>query len=627
MSDQPPDSLPVIRLKKTRSPGFAARVWRDSRVAKLEPLHERDPATIGPYQVVAHLGSGGMGRVYLAQDAGAIVAIKMLSAGAARSPEMRTRFEREVSALKQIQSPFVAAIVDSDVLADEVWFAVEFVNGTGLDELSDSDGLLSAGQWAETLIGSLLALASVHDWDIIHRDIKPGNILLSARGPQLIDFGIGQSPNETSVTRTGVFAGRPAWLSPDVFLDDEITHKADIFSLASTMVFALTGQSPWGATSTRVPQIIKRLNEDPPSLEQVPSVYKSLLTRMLDKDPTTRPDARECLGEAWELTPEASRERVRWWIRLARTEGRDIPDDTKATLQLDEAEVSERLILQAKETATSIRQEATVEAQQDAYAIVTAAQKQAEQIRQEAEKLAQERHEEAEKALQRARDKAEALSARAERATRKPPRRVEPRQQPITTPSTQPRSSKARLSGPSIAIGAATATVLVGALGFLWNGLGLTNATQSDSVASAPTPAVGEQDSSNSSDSQSSLPRRLPAAVFPENATTVDVGTPIRIGLDPKNEAIGTVEPVRARLVAIGGEPLQSSCNDAFSLPNNSETKSFETSCVFETENIYRLEVRWAVGGTSSAGVWTIQYKSLITSFKVNGQIGPDGND
>lgn len=583
----------------------------------MEPLHERDPSTIGPYKVIAHLGSGGMGRVFLAQHAGASVAIKILSAGASRSPDMRTRFEREVSALKKIRSPFVPAIVDSDVLADEVWFAVEFVNGTGLDELSEEQRLLTEREWTETLIGSLLALASVHDLDIIHRDIKPGNILLSGRGPQLIDFGIAQSPNETSLTRTGVFAGSPAWLSPDVFLEDDVTHKADVFSLASTMVFALTGESPWGPTSTRVPQMIKRLNEDPPSLEQVPNQYKALLTRMLDKDPSTRPSARECLADAWELAQDTSRERVRWWVRLARGEGRDIPTDTSALLRLNETEESERLIFQAQEHAKSIRQEATLEAQQKAEEIVSAAQEQSRNIHEQAEKRARSRHKEAEKALLEAKEKAEAITAKAERLARKSSRRAQSRRHTDTEASEKPGRADPRFSTPSAAIGAAAATVLAVAAGLIWTGLDVTATTSDEEVASNSSLVTDGQDASDNSEAQSSLPIRRPADIYPENGTSVAVGAPVRIRLDPRNEPIGTVEPVRAKLTALEGTAFQTSCAEEFSLPFDSWTKDFERNCTFDAEAIYRLEIWWVIGGTPSAGDWSNQYKSLITSFRV----------
>lgn len=234
----------------------------------MEPLTPKDPRNIGPFSIIARLGSGGMGVVFLGSKGSQRVAVKVVRSSFLDSPALKTRFEREIETLKKIRSPYVARYLDSDIEGELAWHAVEFVNGPTLKERIELDKNLSADEWWAFYSQIRDALDDIHRAGVIHRDLKPSNIILSESGIRLIDFGISHDADATSITTTGMVAGSPAWLSPEQLAGTAIGPGSDMFSAGSILVYAALGRSPWGNETTMT----------------VPVVYQRILTRDFNLD-------------------------------------------------------------------------------------------------------------------------------------------------------------------------------------------------------------------------------------------------------------------------------------------------------------------------------------------------------
>lgn len=255
----------------------------------MDRLRPSDPENIGPYKLIARLGAGGMGVVFLGTKGTDRAAIKVVRNSFLDDPSLKTRFVREIETLKKINSPFVAKIVDSSMEEELSWHAVEFVNGPTLRELIDSNGPLTEDLWWELAHQLGEGLAAVHRLGIVHRDIKPANIIMSDTGPKIIDFGISQDSDATSLTMTGTVAGSPAWLSPEQLEGVAVTAGSDLYSLGSVLVFAATGQSPWGSeTSMSIPAIHQKILTDQINLEGLTASQRELIKNLHAKDPSDR---------------------------------------------------------------------------------------------------------------------------------------------------------------------------------------------------------------------------------------------------------------------------------------------------------------------------------------------------
>jgi serine/threonine protein kinase len=259
----------------------------------MRSLLRSDPEKIGPFKLVARLGSGGMGIVYLASRGSRSVALKVLNPGSLEIPEHRGRFVRETDALRSIDSPNVAKVIDAGADGELPWLAVEFINGPDLRSWVEDRGPLSVTDWQILAEGLLRGIVAIHDKGLIHRDIKPANILMSESGPKIIDFGIAQDLDATSVTMTGTVAGSPAWLSPEQIDGISLTPATDIFSVGSVLAFAATGESPWGNQSTTTSAVFNRILNKEPSLESLPEEQRLFITKLLAKDPSDRPSAKK----------------------------------------------------------------------------------------------------------------------------------------------------------------------------------------------------------------------------------------------------------------------------------------------------------------------------------------------
>ena len=263
----------------------------------MERLKKSDPDFIGPWKLINRLGSGGMSVVYQAsKNERTSVALKVIRSQYLDNQVDRSRIEREISTLTQIKSNFVCQIIDSDITEDFAWIATEYINGPDLKTKVNLDGPYAEDDWYLLSKGLLEGLKAIHEYGVVHRDIKPTNILISANGPKIIDFGIAQSSEATSLTSTGLIAGSPAWLSPEQINGDKVTYSSDIFSAGAVLNFAVSGISPWGDNTKITKDVIyNRILQKQPDLSSLSILQKSLVQQMMEKTPKSRPSADQAL--------------------------------------------------------------------------------------------------------------------------------------------------------------------------------------------------------------------------------------------------------------------------------------------------------------------------------------------
>lgn len=254
----------------------------------MEPLSSKDPKTIGDYTLIGRLGSGGMGVVYIASKGSETVALKIIRDSIIDDPSQATRFIREIETLKSINSSHVAKVLDTGTHNERPWFTTEFVNGPDLKSYVSDKGPLTGQAWDSLAKGLLDGISAIHAAEVIHRDIKPANIILSETGPKIIDFGIAQVADATSVTSTGAIVGTPAWFSPEQIEGSEISMATDLFSAGSTLVYAATGKTPWGDIDSTTKASVYKILLDEPDLSGLTEEQSRLVSPLLNKDPLER---------------------------------------------------------------------------------------------------------------------------------------------------------------------------------------------------------------------------------------------------------------------------------------------------------------------------------------------------
>jgi len=260
-------------------------------------LNEQDPRRIAGYRVLARLGAGGMGQVFLGRSPGGRrVALKVVRPELADDPEFRARFAREVSAARTVSGIFTAAVLDADPQASPPWLATEYVPGPSLSEFVRSHGPLPAFSVRMLAAGLAEALAAVHAAGVVHRDLKPSNVLLDAEGPRLIDFGISKAAEASVLTRTGMVVGSPGFMSPEQIEGRPSGAPSDVFSLGAVLSYASTGAGPFGEGST--PALLYRVVHAEPELDRIPAELRELVAACLRKDPAERPTPAEILERA-----------------------------------------------------------------------------------------------------------------------------------------------------------------------------------------------------------------------------------------------------------------------------------------------------------------------------------------
>ncbi len=262
---------------------------------RVQPLTPGDPTTIGAYRIAGRLGAGGMGVVYLAQSpSGRRVAVKVIRGDLAGDPDFRSRFRREVAAARGVHSAYTAPVIDADTEAELPWLATVYVPGPSLLARVDDHGPLQAAESWALGAGLAEALASIHSSGVVHRDLKPANVILAEDGPRVIDFGIARAAAGTVVTRTGVLVGSPSYMAPEYVRGDEAGPPADVFALAGTVAYAVTGRAPFGEGSAEV--ILMRLLHERADLSDVDPQLAAVLHLAMAQDPAARPDAASLLS-------------------------------------------------------------------------------------------------------------------------------------------------------------------------------------------------------------------------------------------------------------------------------------------------------------------------------------------
>ncbi|MEV5432883.1 serine/threonine-protein kinase [Streptomyces sp. NPDC052701] len=255
----------------------------------MRPLEADEPTAVGPYRLLGRLGSGGMGRVYLGRSAGGrTVAVKIVHPHLALDEEFRARFRREVEAARRVGGAWTAPVLDADPQAAVPWVATAYAAGPSLAAAVADGGPLPAHTVRVLGAGLAEALAAVHAPGLVHRDVKPSNVLLTMDGPVLIDFGIARATDGTaSLTSTGVSVGSPGYMAPEQILGKGVTGAADVFSLGAVLVFAATGRPPFPGDSSA--SLLYKVVHEEPELGTLEGELRELAQACLAKDPDGRP--------------------------------------------------------------------------------------------------------------------------------------------------------------------------------------------------------------------------------------------------------------------------------------------------------------------------------------------------
>lgn len=266
-------------------------------------VQDRTPERLGPYRLIKRIGEGGMGVVYLGVDSSeAPVAIKALHPGLAQETNARRRMGREVETMRRVRSRYVAEVLDADLDGDTPYIVTRYVPGLTLDEVVSAGGPLAGAALARLAYGLAEALAAVHAAGVVHRDLKPGNVMISDSQPVVIDFGIAQLPETTRLTLTGMFMGTPGYLAPEVIEGSDSGPASDVHSWGATVAFAATGRPPYGTGPFET--IFYRIMHGAPDLDTMPAPLQPVVLDALARQGAMRPSAAEIGRRIAALDPD-----------------------------------------------------------------------------------------------------------------------------------------------------------------------------------------------------------------------------------------------------------------------------------------------------------------------------------
>ncbi|MFJ1811320.1 MULTISPECIES: serine/threonine-protein kinase [unclassified Streptomyces] len=258
---------------------------------------------MGAYRLLCRLGEGGMGRVYLGRaPGGQTVAVKMVHAGMAGAPGFRERFAREVRVSREVSGQGTVPVLAADARAPVPWLVSAYVPGPSLADAVRGYGPLPESSLWRLLAGLARALGTVHGCGVVHRDLKPTNVLLSSSGPLLIDFGIARAADDTALTATGSVVGSAGYMSPEQACGEQVGPASDIFSLGAVLTFAALGRGPFGNGSP--PELLYRAVHDEPDLNGLPEEFTALVGGCLAKGAADRPCLEDLLARAEEHRTE-----------------------------------------------------------------------------------------------------------------------------------------------------------------------------------------------------------------------------------------------------------------------------------------------------------------------------------
>ncbi|MFJ8944463.1 serine/threonine protein kinase [Streptomyces sp. NPDC102395] len=267
---------------------------------RVQPARPGDPSRIGPYRIVGRLGAGGMGTVHagVASD-GTRVAVKVIHPEQAQDPEFRARFRREVELSSRVTGPHLVPLLAADPDAQTPWLATAYVPGPTLNQHVIAHGPLAEGSLCAFAAATAQAMAAIHAVGVVHRDVKPQNVLLTPTGPRVLDFGIAHAAGGTSVTRTGVMTGTPGWISPEQYREGTAGPAGDVFAWGALVAYAATGRLPFG---TGAPDVVAfRVMSGEADLDGIPAPLRRTVEKALAKEPRRRPSAAEAARECTEL--------------------------------------------------------------------------------------------------------------------------------------------------------------------------------------------------------------------------------------------------------------------------------------------------------------------------------------
>jgi WD40 repeat protein len=255
----------------------------------MEGLQRGDPASVGGYQLLGRLGAGGMGQVFLGvSPSGRRVAVKLIHPIHAGTEHFRERFAREVAAARRVGGFHTASVVDADPHAETPWMVTAYVEGPSLQQATGRHGPLPPGGVRALGAGLAEGLAAIHAHGLVHRDLKPGNVIMAGDGPRIIDFGIARAIGASTLTSAGAMVGTFAYMSPEQVRGEPVMPASDVFSLGSVLAFAATGRHPFGSDTAVT--VMFRIVSQPPDLAGLADQdLRTLIEACLAKSAEDRP--------------------------------------------------------------------------------------------------------------------------------------------------------------------------------------------------------------------------------------------------------------------------------------------------------------------------------------------------
>ncbi|WP_072486924.1 serine/threonine-protein kinase [Streptomyces atratus] len=282
----------------------------------MDALRPQDPARMGAYHLLARLGAGGMGQVYLGRSPGGrLVAVKVIREEISDHPEALARFRRETATVEAVRSAYTAQLIEASLDAPPYWLATEYVSGPTLRGAVGASGPFPADSALRLLAALAEGLAAVHAHGVTHRDLKPHNVILSPQGPQLIDFGIARGLEQTILTRDGMVSGTPGFTAPEVLLRNEVGPAADVFALGATLAYTATGRPPYG-TGEPAAVSYRTVHEDI-DLAGVRPELAEIIRQCVAKGPEDRPEPAAVIAHCAVDSPLASDAHYRMLVRTA----------------------------------------------------------------------------------------------------------------------------------------------------------------------------------------------------------------------------------------------------------------------------------------------------------------------